>query len=177
MNNYDVVIGIEIHLELLTKSKMFSPAPVVFGQKPNIAVDEIVLGYPGGMPQVNKKAVELALQACHLLNLKINNKLQFDRKHYYYHDLPKGFQITQNEFPIGSNGFLKIQNKKITIQRAHLEEDTAKTKKDKGNLLIDYNRCGNPLLEIVTGPDFTNALEVEEYVKTIQTTYALCKNF
>ena len=168
MNNYDVVIGIEIHLELLTKSKMFSPAPVVFGEKPNIAIDEIVLGYPGAMPQVNKKAVELALQACHLLNLKINDKLQFDRKHYYYHDLPKGFQITQNEFPIGSRGFLEIKNKTITIQRAHLEEDTAKTKKNKGNLLIDYNRCGNPLLEIVTGPDFTNAAEVAEYVKIIR---------
>ncbi len=168
MNNYNVVMGIEIHLEMLTKTKMFSGQPIEFGLKPNTSVDNVVLGYPGAMPQVNKQAIILAIKACHLLGLEIDYKLRFDRKHYYYHDLPKGFQITQNFYPIGLNGKIRINNKDITIQRAHIEEDTAKTIKKDNKLLIDYNRCGNPLLEIVTGPDFNKIEDVIEYVKTIK---------
>ncbi len=168
MNNYNVVIGVEIHLELLTKTKMFSAAPISYGQKPNISVDEVVLAYPGSMPQVNKKAVELAIKASHLLGMNIDQILKFDRKHYWYHDLPKGFQITQNTNPIGSKGSLEIDGKIITLTRAHLEEDTAKTLRKNKKLFIDYNRCGNPLLEIVTGPDFENSNQVVEYVNTVR---------
>lgn len=116
MINFEVIIGIENHVELKTKSKMFGPGPVSFGQEPNTMVSEVDLGYPGAMPSVNKEGVRLAILACHALNMKINSLLQFDRKNYFYPDLVKGFQITQQFDPIGSEGFLEIS----------LEDDSTK---------------------------------------------------
>ena len=127
---YETVIGIEIHCELKTKTKMFSSAPVSFAKQPNTCVNAIDLGHPGTLPCLNKEAVRMAIKACTALNMSIEPLVRFDRKNYYYSDLPKGFQITQQFYPIGSNGFLEIKTdegtKNIRIERLHMEEDTAK---------------------------------------------------
>lgn len=172
MNNLEVIIGIEIHVELKTKSKIFSSAGVNFNQPPNSQTHPIDLGYPGTMPSVNKKAVELALVACKILNMQIDSLLQFDRKNYYYADLAKGFQITQQDFPIGKEGYLEIVDEnnnpfKIEIERLHLEEDTAKQLHEE-NTLLDYNRSGIGLIEIVTKPVLRNAFQASCYVETLR---------
>ena len=166
--NYKVVIGLEIHLELLTKTKMFDPSPVSFHAQPNTMISENSLGYPGSLPIVNKKAVLLAIRTCQLLNMQISPILSFDRKHYFYIDLPKGYQITQNYNPIGTKGFVNLAHKKITFQQLHIEEDTAKVIRKANEILVDYNRSGNPLLEIVTNPDFSDEKEVIEFLKLIK---------
>lgn len=169
---YDVVIGIEIHCELKTRTKMFSGAPTSFGQSPNSCTNEIDLGHPGTLPCVNKNAIRSAIQACAALNLKIDPLVKFDRKNYYYTDLPKGFQITQQCYPIGSNGWIEIdveqEKKKIRINRLHMEEDTAKQFHMETETLIDYNRAGTPLIEIVSEPDMTNGKEAAAYVLKLQ---------
>ena len=119
--NYETVIGIEIHCELTTKSKMFSSAPVIVGAQPNTATNEIDLGHPGTLPSLNKQAVKLAIMACSALNLSIDPLIRFDRKNYYYSDLPKGFQITQQFYPIGSNGFIDIETLDAFAYRTALE--------------------------------------------------------
>ncbi|ASP27884.1 aspartyl/glutamyl-tRNA amidotransferase subunit B [Spiroplasma corruscae] len=174
MNNFEVIIGIENHVELKTKTKMFSDAPVSFGKSPNTNVNEIDLGYPGALPSVNKKGVELAILACNALNMKINGVLRFDRKSYFYPDLPKGFQITQQYHPIGKEGSLEIDvngNKKvIEIERLHIEEDTAKQIHKNGKTYIDYNRCGVGLIEIVSKPVIRTSEEAIEYVSKLRET-------
>ena len=175
---YDVVIGIEIHCELKTVSKMFSGAPTSFGQKANTCVNEIDLGHPGAMPCVNKEAVKKAIQICTALHLKIDPLIKFDRKNYYYADLPKGFQITQQFHPIGKNGYIMIKTddkeKKIRINRIHMEEDTAKQFHLTNVSLLDYNRAGTPLVEIVSEPDMQNGKEAAAYVEALrQTLYYL----
>lgn len=175
---YQVVIGIEIHCELKTKSKMFSSAPVSFGQTANSCVNEIDLGHPGSMPCVNKGAVEQAIKACTALHLEIDPVLKFDRKNYYYADLPKGFQITQQFYPIGKNGHIEIETsagkKMIRINRIHIEEDTAKQFHLNEGTLIDFNRAGTPLIEIVTEPDISSGEEAAAYVEALrQTLYYL----
>src|SRR5690554_6205625 len=119
--SFELVIGIEIHCELKTKTKMFSGAPVSFAQEPNTCVNEIDLAHPGTLPSLNKKAVELSLTACKLFHLEIDRLLRFDRKNYYYSDLPKGFQITQQFFPVGKNGYVDIDvdgvSKRVRINR------------------------------------------------------------
>ncbi len=169
---YDVVIGIEIHCELKTNTKMFSGAPTSFGQRANSCVNEIDLGHTGTLPCVNKNAVKLAIEACTALNLKIDPLVKFDRKNYYYTDLPKGFQITQQFHPIGSNGYVIIEtedgSKKICINRLHMEEDTAKQFHFEEETLIDYNRAGTPLIEIVSEPDMSSGKEAAAYVSMIQ---------
>lgn len=175
---YDVVIGIEIHCELKTKSKMFSSSPATFGQVANSCVNEIDLGHPGTLPCVNKGAVEQAIKACTALHLEIDPVLKFDRKNYYYSDLPKGFQITQQFYPIGKNGYIEIETstgkKKVRINRIHMEEDTAKQFHLSEGTLIDFNRAGTPLIEIVSEPDMTNGEEAAAYVEALrQTLYYL----
>ena len=175
---YDVVIGIEIHCELKTVSKMFSGAPTSFGQKANTCVNEIDLGHPGAMPCVNKEAVKKAIQICTALHLEIDQLIKFDRKNYYYADLPKGFQITQQFHPIGKNGYIMIKTddkeKKIRINRIHMEEDTAKQFHLTNVSLLDYNRAGTPLVEIVSEPDMQNGKEAAAYVEALrQTLYYL----
>ena len=128
--NYFVTIGIEIHCELKTNTKMFSGAPVRFGETANTCTSVVDLGHPGCLPCVNKEAVALAIKACTAMHCDLETLVRFDRKNYYYSDLPKGFQITQQFHPIGTNGYVEIdvdgKKKQIRIERIHMEEDTAK---------------------------------------------------
>ena len=166
--NYQVVIGIEMHVELKTKTKMFSPSPITYGEKPNTAVTPNDMAFLGTLPTVNKQGVILALRACMGLNLEIDPVLKFDRKNYFYSDLPKGYQITQQFFPIGKKGKVVLDNKKeIRINRLHIEEDTAKQFHVGNQTLIDYNRAGNPLVEIVSEPDIASADEAVEYIEKV----------
>lgn len=162
---YETVIGIEIHCELKTKTKMFSSAPVAFGEVANTCVNEVDLGHPGTLPCVNKEAVKLAIKAATALKCEIDPLVKFDRKNYYYSDLPKGFQITQQFHPIGKGGCIHIETKDgvekdIRINRIHMEEDTAKQFHSEAGTLIDFNRAGTPLIEIVSEPDIRNGAEV-----------------
>lgn len=169
---YEVIIGIEIHCELKTKTKMFSSAPTSFGKTANSCVNEIDLGHPGTMPCVNKTAVEYAIMACTALHLDIDPLVKFDRKNYYYSDLPKGFQITQQFHPIGRNGYVDIEvngeEKRIRVNRLHMEEDTAKQFHTNSGTMIDYNRAGTPLVEIVSEPDIRNGKEAAAYVEALR---------
>ena len=171
--SFELVIGIEIHCELKTKTKMFSGAPVSFAQEPNTCVNEIDLAHPGTLPSLNKKAVELSLTACKLFHLEIDRLLRFDRKNYYYSDLPKGFQITQQFFPVGKNGYVNIDvdgvSKRVRINRLHMEEDTAKQFHRDDVTLIDFNRAGTPLVEIVSEADMRSGKEAAAYVEKLRT--------
>ena len=169
---YYVTIGIEIHCELKTNTKMFSSAPVRFGETANTCVNAIDLAHPGTLPCINKKAVELAIKACTATHCTLDTLLKFDRKNYYYSDLPKGYQITQQFHPIGRDGYVMInvdgEEKKIRLERIHMEEDTAKQfHKDTGTY-IDFNRAGTPLIEIVSKPDMHTAKEAAAYVETLR---------
>ncbi|AOX44297.1 aspartyl/glutamyl-tRNA amidotransferase subunit B [Spiroplasma sp. NBRC 100390] len=173
MVNFEVIIGIENHVELKTKTKMFSAGPVTYGAKPNSMVNIMDAGYPGVMPTVNKKGVELALLACQALNLTIDPIVQFDRKNYYYPDLAKGFQITQQYYPIGRNGHLTIIDEdgtqlRIAIERLHIEEDTAKQLHEDVGTLLDYNRAGIGLIEIVTEPVLRSGFQVRKYLEALR---------
>jgi aspartyl-tRNA(Asn)/glutamyl-tRNA(Gln) amidotransferase subunit B len=176
MTEYEPVIGLEIHAELMTESKMFSKAKVVDSVEaaPNTAVSPLCLGMPGTLPVINQKAVEYALRVALALNCEINNHNIFARKNYFYPDLPKGYQISQYEQPIGVNGWLDIElaageTKRIGIRRVHMEEDTGKlTHQDDGTSLVDYNRAGVPLLEIVTEPDIHSGEEARIYAMKIR---------
>jgi len=170
--NYETVIGIEIHCELKTKTKMFSAAPVSFGAVANSCVNEIDLGHPGTLPCVNKDAVRLAIMAATALHCEIDPLVKFDRKNYYYSDLPKGFQITQQFHPIGSGGYVEIETeqgkKKIRLNRIHMEEDTAKQFHNEEGTLIDFNRAGTPLVEIVSEADMRSGKEAAAYVEKLR---------
>ena len=176
MNKYEPVIGLEIHAELMTDSKMFSKAKVVDSVEalPNTAVSPLCLGMPGTLPVINQKAVEYALRVALALNCEINNHNIFARKNYFYPDLPKGYQISQYELPLGVNGWLDIElesgdTKRIGIRRVHMEEDTGKlTHQDDDTSLVDYNRAGVPLLEIVTEPDIRSGEEARIYAMKIR---------
>ncbi|MDJ1648690.1 Asp-tRNA(Asn)/Glu-tRNA(Gln) amidotransferase subunit GatB [Mycoplasma phocimorsus] len=169
---FEVIIGIEIHLQLSTKTKMFSPAKIDFNALPNTTVSYIDLAYPGTLPQVNKQAVINAIKLAKALNMQIDDVLKFDRKNYFYTDLPKGFQITQQFHPIGRNGKLSLnvngKNKIVEIERIHLEEDTARQHHEGDFTFIDYNRAGIPLIEIVTKPVIHDADTAVKYIETIR---------
>ena len=176
MTEYEAIIGLEIHAELMTASKMFTTAPVVDSveAEPNTAVSPLCLGMPGTLPVTNKQAVEYSLMVALALNCEINNHNIFARKNYFYPDLPKGYQISQYELPIGVNGWLDVQlesgeTKHIRIRRVHMEEDTGKlTHQDDGTSLVDYNRAGVPLLEIVTEPDIHSGEEARAYAQKVR---------
>ena len=171
---YDIVVGLEIHLELLTNTKMFSGAPYKFKVEANTCTNEVDLAHPGTLPCLNKEAVRKAIMTCFALNLNIDKLIKFDRKNYYYSDLSKGYQITQQFHPIGSNGYIEIyvngNYKKIRINRAHMEEDTAKQFHLYDETLIDFNRSGVPLLEIVSEPDISSGEEAALYVEKLRQT-------
>ncbi|KKB26673.1 Aspartyl-tRNA(Asn) amidotransferase subunit B [Mycoplasmopsis meleagridis] len=172
MNNFEVIIGIEIHLELNTKTKMFSPSENSFNANPNTLINQIDLGYPGTLPLVNKQAVIHAVKMAKALKMEIDDELHFDRKNYFYSDLPKGYQITQFYRPIGKNGTLKIKSfssyKDIQIERIHLEEDTARQHHENDVTKLDYNRAGVPLIEIVSFPVIKSSQEAVDYVDMIR---------
>ena len=174
MMEYNVTIGIEIHCQLKTDTKMFSGAPTSFGRKANTCVNEIDLGMPGTLPEVNKEAVKKAIMACTAFHMTIDPLVKFDRKNYYYSDLAKGFQITQQFHPIGRNGYVVINTpqgeKKIRIERIHMEEDTAKQYHLSKVSLLDFNRADTPLIEILSKPDRTNGQEAEAYVEALRQT-------
>ncbi len=169
---FEPVIGLEIHVELKTKSKMFSSAPVTYGEDPNSQVAPLDMAFPGTMPTVNKEGVVFAIRVSNALHMKIDDELHFDRKNYFYSDLPKGYQITQNLRPIGSDGYLEIETpngvKKIGIERLHIEEDTCKQIHFSDFTLLNYNRAGTPLIEIVSRPELTCGLEAMKYVEKIR---------
>ena len=161
---YIPMIGLEIHVQLHTQSKLFCGCPTRGAAGPNTAVCPVCLGHPGSKPILNKKAMEFAVQVAMALNCTVNESFSFSRKTYFYPDLSKNFQITQYELPIGSDGNLKIGEKKIRITRIHLEEDPAALVHQRANCLVDYNRSGIPLVEIVTEPDFSSPREAREFM-------------
>jgi aspartyl-tRNA(Asn)/glutamyl-tRNA(Gln) amidotransferase subunit B len=165
---YKPTIGIEVHAQLKTTTKLFCGCPVEFGGRANANVCPICLGLPGALPSLNKKAVELAIKAGLALNCEINTKSIFARKNYFYPDLPKGYQITQYRFPIASSGEILVEGKKIRIKRVHLEEESAKLIHEEDKSLVDYNRAGLPLIEIVTEPDIDSPDMAVAYLKTLQ---------
>ena len=170
--NFEQIIGLEVHCELKTNSKMFSASPVTFGLDPNTQVNEVDMGMTGTMPVLNKRGVEFAIRVCHALHMEIDELLCFDRKNYYYSDLPKGFQITQDKRPIGRNGYIDIevdgQVSRIEIERLHMEEDTAKQFHFDDYSLIDYNRAGIPLIEIVTRPQIRSGAQAAAYLEKLR---------
>ena len=169
---YKKTIGIEVHCELKTKEKIFSPSLSNYGLVANTNANIIDMAYPGVLPQLNKEVLSFAIKACHVLNLKITKRMHFDRKNYFYPDNPKNFQITQNETPIGTEGYVEIEidgkKKKIEILEMHIEEDTCKSVHSDKYSLLDYNRAGVPLIEIVTKPCIENALEAVKYLEKLR---------
>ncbi len=170
--NFEAVIGLEVHVEMKTKSKMFSSAPNGFSHVPNTEIAPLDMGFPGTMPVVNKQAVINAIRVANALHMTLDHTLYFDRKNYFYSDLPKGYQITQQNRPIGKNGLLLISTpqgpKIIRIERLHMEEDTCKQEHYLDYTLLDYNRAGVPLMEIVSRPDISNGTEAMEYVEAVR---------
>ncbi len=171
---YIAVIGLEVHAQLLTRGKIFSSEKTIYGALPNTYTSAITLAHPGTLPRINKEAIKQAIKlglSCKAAITEINH---FDRKNYYYPDLTKGYQITQNSTPICKNGFILIEinnkKKKITLNRIHLEEDTGKSiySISPGEALIDYNRAGTPLIEIVTDPIISSGEEAYQYLKTLR---------
>ena len=165
---FEAVIGLEIHVQLKTKSKMFSSAPVTYGKEPNTQTAPLDFAFPGSIPVVNKQAIIFAIQLCHALHMSIDHELWFDRKNYFYSDLPKGFQITQHKRPLGKCGYLDIGDRKINIERLQVEEDTCKQLHYKDYTLLDFNRVGIPLLEIVSLPELHNGKEASLFVEKMR---------
>ncbi|WP_271002041.1 Asp-tRNA(Asn)/Glu-tRNA(Gln) amidotransferase subunit GatB [Listeria seeligeri] len=171
--NFETVIGLEVHVELKTNSKIFSSAPAHFGAEPNTNTTVVDLGMPGVLPVLNKRAVEFGMKAAMAINCEIAEHTKFDRKNYFYPDNPKAYQISQFDKPIGEHGWIEIEvggkKKKIGITRLHLEEDAGKnTHTSHGYSLVDINRQGTPLIEIVSEPDIRSAEEAYAYLEKLK---------
>ncbi len=173
-NQYEIVIGLEVHAQLQTLSKLFCGDSIAFGAEPNTHVSPITLGHPGTLPKMNKKAIEFAIKmgiACHC---KIEQYNYFARKNYFYPDLPKGYQVSQHTTPVCKGGFVKIKTqdgeKNVQLNRIHMEEDAGKSLHDvdEANTCIDYNRAGTPLIEIVTEPDLRSGEEAFAYISEVR---------
>ncbi len=175
-NKYEVVIGLEVHAQLKTKSKIFAPDGTEFGKEPNTETSPITLGMPGVLPVLNKECVNMGIKTGLALNCEIPSRCKFDRKQYFYPDLPKGYQISQYDEPICVNGHIDIKGKRIGITRAHLEEDAGKLVHagSAGGIagssysLVDLNRAGTPLLEIVSEPDMRSSDEARAYMEELR---------
>ena len=169
IKGWQPVIGLEVHVQLMTNTKLFSPAKNQFGEDANTLVDLIDLGLPGVLPVLNEGAMKQGIKFGLATNAKIAETMIFDRKNYFYPDLPKGYQITQLHYPIVRDGVVMVNGKKIRIHQAHLEEDAGKSMHDKydDKSVIDLNRSGVPLLEIVSEPDIRSASEAVNYLKKI----------
>jgi aspartyl-tRNA(Asn)/glutamyl-tRNA(Gln) amidotransferase subunit B len=174
---YDPVIGLEVHVQLLTRTKIFCGCSTRFGDPPNTNVCSVCLGLPGTLPVLNKRAVEMAMRASLALNCTVHDHSRFARKNYFYPDLPKGYQISQYELPLATSGWLDVEigptKKRIGITRLHLEEDAAKNlhegfSQSATKAYIDYNRCGTPLSEIVSEPDMRTPEEAYAYLTTLR---------
>jgi len=168
--NYQTIIGLEIHVELTTSSKIFCGCKNDASGKPNENICPTCMGYPGTLPRLNEKVVDYAVKAALALDCTVRNNTHMDRKHYFYPDLPKGYQITQATKPLGINGklYLEKADKTIGIQRIHMEEDTGKMMHRKESTEIDYNRSGVPLIEIVTAPDISDETELLEFLEELK---------
>ena len=172
---YETVIGLEVHLQLATNTKAFCGCSTKFGQRPNSQVCPVCLGFPGSLPVLNEEAFRFAIRVALALNCQIQSLVKFDRKNYYYPDLPKNFQISQYDMPLSYNGFVDIpsgtgEQKRIRIKRVHMEEDAGKLMHPEGEdySLVDYNRGGMPLLEIVTEPDMNSPQEAYDYLTKLK---------
>ncbi len=176
MNDFETVIGLEVHLQLKTATKIFCGCANLFGQTPNSQTCPVCLGLPGTLPVLNRKVLLYALKVAMALNCQVNSFIKFDRKNYYYPDLPKGFQISQYDLPIAREGFVLVKGKeavrKVGITRAHLEEDAGKLIHDPAAncSLVDYNRTGTPLIEIVSEPDMRGPQEAYDYLTALKLT-------
>ncbi len=183
MKKDGVIIGLEVHVELDTNTKLFCSCPTKGSEEPNTRTCEVCLGHAGSKPVLNKKAVEYALKLCLALNCKVSKELIFSRKSYFYPDMAKNYQITQYEIPLGTNGSLKLKSgKEIGITRVHMEEDPAalihpKGMQESSYVLVDYNRGGDPLLEIVTKPELASAEEAREFMKQLITVLSYLEIF
>ena len=173
-DDYEVIIGLEVHAELSTKTKIFCSCPTTFGANPNTQVCPICMGMPGTLPVLNEKVVEYAVKAGLATNCEIARKSKNDRKNYFYPDLPKAYQISQYDEPLCEHGYVEIENKdgkkKIGLTRIHIEEDAGKLNHDEfgGGSLVDLNRAGVPLIEIVSEPDLRSAEEADSYLKKLK---------
>lgn len=172
MSEYKATIGIEVHVEVKSNTKLFSNSKNTYGMPTNTCVNPVDLGYPGTLPTLNKEVIRQGIKACKVLHCDISKVMHFDRKNYFYPDNPKNYQITQNRTPIGRNGYIEIevdgQKKKIEIEEMHIEEDTCKSA-HRGNVsLLDFNRAGVPLIEIVTKPCIKNGKEAMAYLTKLK---------
>ena len=174
-DKYEVVIGLEVHAQLKTKSKIFAPDSTEFGSEQNTHISVITLGMPGVLPVLNKECVNMGIKLGLALNCEIPERCKFDRKQYFYPDLPKGYQISQYDEPICVNGYLDVKGKQIGITRAHLEEDAGKLVHvgsagiaGSSYSLVDLNRAGTPLLEIVSEPDMRSSEEAKNYMEELR---------
>ncbi len=169
MADYEMVIGLEVHVELDTRSKIFCACPTSFAAEPNTQCCPVCMGLPGSLPVLNRRVVELAVSAGLAANCEIARFSRLDRKHYFYPDLPKAYQISQFDLPLCAHGFVQLGEKRVGITRIHIEEDAGKlVHTPSGETLIDFNRCGVPLIEIVSEPDMRSAREAREYLSALR---------
>ena len=172
MSNYIPTIGTEVHVELKTNTKIFSSSKNGYGSMANSLTNVVDLGYPGTLPTLNKEVIMTGIRACHVLHCNIRKLQHFDRKNYFYPDNPKNYQITESRTPIGYDGYVEIEvdgvSKKIEIEEIHIEEDTCKSAHRGSVSLLDFNRAGVPLIEIVTKPCMTSAIEAKLYLEKLR---------